>query len=110
MNKKYVLLFLLLSLCFVGCNKEIKLETQKPKENLRVVSLAPNITNIIMALGGEDFIVGVTKYCQNPNKKWTEIGGYMDFNKETFMSLKPNLVFLASYHITPYFCTSFSWY
>jgi len=53
---------------------------------------------MIIALGGEDQLVGVTKYCPNPNKKWTEIGGYLDFNKEVFLSLKPTLVFLGPYH------------
>lgn len=95
--KKFLLL-LLICLFFAGCNNKTATQPKTKPENLRIVSLAPSVTNMITGLGAEDYLVGVTKFCQNPEKKWTEIGGYMDFNREVFVSLKPNMVFLAPYH------------
>lgn len=95
--KKFLLL-LLICLFFAGCNNKTATQPETKPENLRIVSLAPSVTNMIIGLGAEDSLVGVTKFCQNPEKKWTEIGGYMDFNREVFVSLKPNMVFLAPYH------------
>ncbi len=96
---KRILPLLLILFCLFGCKQEsFFLEGDNEKQDLRIISLAPSINNMIVALGGGDMIVGVTKFCDNPDKKWQEIGGYIDFNKEVFLSLKPNLVFLAPYH------------
>ncbi|MBQ0105327.1 MAG: ABC transporter substrate-binding protein [Armatimonadetes bacterium] len=94
-----IFLILLCILCFCGCeHKSFFIEDEPKTGEIRAVSLAPSITDMIIALDGGECLVGVTKFCKNPDKKWTEIGGYMDFSKETFVSLKPNMVFLAPYH------------
>ena len=99
--KKYLFLIFVI-LFFAGCqHKDFFTENtdaQVEREKLRVISLAPSITNMIIALDGGESLVGVTKFCQNPENKWTLIGGYMDFDREVFVSLKPNLVFLAPFH------------
>ena len=60
----------------------------------RIVSLAPNITEILFALGCGDRIVGVTRYCDYPPeaKKIGKIGGLLDPNVERIKSLSPDIV------------------
>ncbi len=60
----------------------------------RLVSLAPNITEIIFALGVGDRLVGVTEYCNYPPqaKKIKSIGGFIDPNLELILTLKPDLI------------------
>jgi len=62
----------------------------------RIISLSPNITEILFELGLENKIVGVTNYCTYPEaaKKIAKIGGYFDPNFEAIISLKPDLVFI----------------
>lgn len=60
----------------------------------RIVSLAPNITEILFALGLGDQIVGVTRYCDYPAAalQKDKVGGLTDPNVERIQSLKPDLV------------------
>ena len=60
----------------------------------RIVSLAPNITEILFALGLDKEIVGVTRYCDYPEaaKRKKKIGGLVDPNLEMIKSLSPDLV------------------
>jgi iron complex transport system substrate-binding protein len=60
----------------------------------RIVSLAPNITEILFALDLDNEIVGVTRYCDYPEaaKRKEKIGGLVDPNLEMIKSLSPDLV------------------
>ena len=60
----------------------------------RIVSLAPNITEILFELGLEDRLVGVTRYCDYPSQaaKKEIIGGLVDPNLEKIEALKPDLI------------------
>ncbi len=60
----------------------------------RIISLAPNITEILFALGLKDKIVGVTRYCNYPREALTleRIGGMVDPDLEKIVSLHPDLV------------------
>lgn len=60
----------------------------------RIVSLAPNITEILFALGLGDRVVGVTRYCDYPPEalQKEKIGGMVDPNLEMIQSLRPDLV------------------
>lgn len=60
----------------------------------RIISLAPNITEILFALGLEEEIVGVTRYCNYPEKAQTKnrIGGVIDPDLEKIVHLRPDLV------------------
>ena len=61
---------------------------------MRVVSLSPNITEIIFALGAGDHLVGVTTFCDYPPeaKQITSVGGVLDPNYEVILSLAPDVV------------------
>ncbi|MFQ6107952.1 MAG: ABC transporter substrate-binding protein [Candidatus Aminicenantales bacterium] len=60
----------------------------------RIVSLAPNITEILFSLGLDQSIVGVTRYCDYPVEARTKdrIGGMVDPNLEKIKALHPDLV------------------
>lgn len=60
----------------------------------RIVSLAPNITEILFALGLGDRIVGVTRYCDYPAQalQKEKIGGMVDLNLEKIEALHPDLI------------------
>jgi len=60
----------------------------------RIVSLAPNVTEILFALGLDEEIVGVTRFCDYPEaaKQKEKIGGLVDPNLEMIKSLSPDLV------------------
>jgi iron complex transport system substrate-binding protein len=60
----------------------------------RIISLAPNITEILFALGLEARIVGVTRYCDYPPQalEKEKIGGMVDLNLEKIYALNPDLV------------------
>jgi len=60
----------------------------------RIVSLKPNITEILFALGAGDRVVGVTKYCDYPGqaKKLPKVADYTRPFLEPIIALKPDLV------------------
>lgn len=68
-----------------------------PSSPKRIVSLAPSITETFFAVGAGEQVVGVTDYCNYPeeaNKK-ARIGGVVNPNIETIVSLKPDLIILS---------------
>jgi iron complex transport system substrate-binding protein len=60
----------------------------------RIISLAPNVTEILFALGLEKRIIGVTRYCNYPKQAQTKnhIGGMVDLNLEKIIDLQPDLI------------------
>lgn len=77
---------------FLG--RSIDIPETKP---LRIVSLAPSITEILFAVGAGDRVVGVTTYCDFPEqaKKLPKVGGFQSPDIETIVMMRPDLV-LAS--------------
>jgi len=60
----------------------------------RIVSMAPNVTEILFALGLGDRVAGVTRFCDYPPEARSirRIGGLVDPNIEVIQSLDPGLV------------------
>ncbi len=60
----------------------------------RIVSMAPNVTEILFALGLGDRVVGVTRFCDYPPAALAipKIGGLVDPNIEVIQSMRPDLV------------------
>jgi iron complex transport system substrate-binding protein len=60
----------------------------------RIVSLAPNITEILYYLGLGDRVAGVTRYSYYPPEamKKPKVGSYIRVNAEKIIELKPDLV------------------
>ena len=59
----------------------------------RIVTLAPSLTDVILALGLGDRLVGVTRLDDDPAvARLPRVGGYLDPNPEAVMGLSPDLV------------------
>ncbi len=69
-----------------------------PVKVTRVVSLAPNLTESIFAVGAGDRLVGVTTFCNYPEqaKEIAKIGDTMTPNMESIIALKPDVVFVST--------------
>ncbi|MEW6374760.1 MAG: cobalamin-binding protein [Thermodesulfobacteriota bacterium] len=73
---------------------EVGRETTFPFPPKRIVSLAPNVTEILFNLGLDEEIVGVSIHCNFPEraKKKVHVGSYISLDFERIISLKPDLV------------------
>ena len=60
----------------------------------RIISLTPNITEILFALGLGEKVVGVTRFCDFPDEVLNKekIGGMIDPNLEKIKALNPDLI------------------
>jgi iron complex transport system substrate-binding protein len=69
-----------------------------PEKVTRAVSLAPNLTEIIFAVGGGERLVGVTDFCNFPAEaqKIQKIGDTLKPNIESIIALKPQIVFVST--------------
>lgn len=76
---------------------ELGRKVRLPQEVKRVVSLAPNLTEIVFALGKGIRLVGDTDFCDYPPEaeQKPHIGGPVNPNLETIAALKPDVI-LAS--------------
>lgn len=102
MNQKKLqtifLLFLLASSVFGNQRKIIKDDLGFPytvsSPPQRIISLAPNITETLYALGLGKKVVGVTRFCDYPEDalKKEKIGGLVDPNLEKIIALNPDLI------------------
>jgi cobalamin transport system substrate-binding protein len=65
-----------------------------PQPVRRIVSLAPNLTETVFALGLGDLLVGDTDYCNYPAEalKKAHVGGPVNPSLEEVMALHPDLV------------------
>jgi cobalamin transport system substrate-binding protein len=64
----------------------------------RVISLAPNLTEIVYALGAGDRLVGNTTYCDYPEqaKSVQKVGDTLQPNVERILALRPHLIFIST--------------
>ena len=64
----------------------------------RVISLAPNLTEIVFAVGGGNRLVGRTSYCDYPPeaKAVAEIGDTLHPSLERIIALRPQVVLIST--------------
>ncbi|WP_203293408.1 ABC transporter substrate-binding protein [Luteirhabdus pelagi] len=65
------------------------------KPPLRIVSLVPSITELVVDLGLEDQLVGVTKFCVHPHnlrRLKTVVGGTKIISVEKIKALSPDII------------------
>jgi iron complex transport system substrate-binding protein len=76
---------------------EVGRRVRVPQEVERIVSLAPNLTEIVFALGEGNHLAGDTDYCDYPAEalRKPHVGGAVNPNLEVVASLMPDLI-LAS--------------
>ena len=111
----FVALLALMSICLQGCAKtndpnsastsdrrvivdDSGRSVSLPVNVLRVVSLAPNLTEIVFAVGAGDRLVGRTSYCDFPPEAKTiaEVGDTMHPSLERIIALKPQVVLVST--------------
>jgi iron complex transport system substrate-binding protein len=73
---------------------EVGREVTFPFPPKRIVSLAPNITEILFGLGLDEEIVGVSIHCNFPEKTRTKVrvGSYINLDYEKITSVTPDLI------------------
>jgi iron complex transport system substrate-binding protein len=69
-----------------------------PARVTRVISLAPNLTEIIFAVGAGDRLVGRTSYCDYPAAAAavTEVGDTLNPSLERIIALQPQVVVIST--------------
>ncbi|MDD5135220.1 MAG: helical backbone metal receptor [Phycisphaerae bacterium] len=69
----------------------------------KIVSLAPNTTEILFALGLGDKVIGVSEFCNYPDeaKKKPRFGALMNPNYEAIAAAKPDLVIVLEEMLKP---------
>jgi len=67
---------------------------------VRIVSLAPSLTEIVFELGLGDRVAAVTRYCTYPPEARAkpQVGGYYDPSYEAVTAAKPDLVLTLTEH------------
>ncbi|MBW2589496.1 MAG: cobalamin-binding protein [Deltaproteobacteria bacterium] len=100
--KTHILIILLITgFCFPANNihaakiltDQLGRQVSLPDNPIRVVSLAPSITEIVFALEQEDRLAGVTRFSDFPEaaKKLPKVGSFVHLDLEKIVSLKPDL-------------------
>lgn len=69
-----------------------------PARVTRIVTLAPNLTEIVFALGAGDRLVGNTTYCDYPAeaRQITKVGDTLQPNIERIIALRPELILVST--------------
>lgn len=64
---------------------------------MKIVSMAPNITEMIYYFGMQDSLAGVTDYCNYPEDALTKtrVGSFGQFNQEKMLLIKPDIVIFS---------------
>ncbi|MCR5761509.1 MAG: helical backbone metal receptor [Sphaerochaetaceae bacterium] len=103
--KKVFITLLVFVLCFAVFAQSGS--EKSSSSDLRIVSLAPNVTEILCALGCEENLVGRTDYCDYPESVASipSIGTLYDPNLEAILALEPDVV-IASSIVDPDFIAS----
>ncbi len=98
-KKSAVVLLILLVVCSLEAQERtikddlgFAFEITSPPQ--RIISLAPNITETLFALGLGEKVIGITRYCDFPEEamKKEKIGGMVDPNLEKIIALKADLI------------------
>lgn len=73
---------------------EVGREVTFPFPPKKIVSLAPNITEILFGLGLDEEVVGVSIHCNYPEraKRKVRVGSYISLDYEKIIFLKPDLI------------------
>ncbi|MHC4214934.1 MAG: ABC transporter substrate-binding protein, partial [Planctomycetota bacterium] len=89
--RRSYLAFLIMGVFVLSCNDSRPSPSNNPQ---RIVSLKPNLTEMLFALDAGDRVVGVTRHCVWPEEasELTKVGDYAFPDLERILSLQPDLV------------------
>lgn len=95
-RSKIYVLPLLMSLFFTGCIRDVfaNIDTSSPKKPLKIVSLAPHLTEWVYSLGLGDNLLAVSDYSDFPEaaKTLPRIADYQGADIAAIITLSPDLV------------------
>lgn len=95
MRSACILVAIALCACSSSPAREAEHDRTPPlATNVRVVSLAPSMTEALFAIGAGDSVVGVSRYCDFPEEAThrPRVGGFLDPSLEAILALSPTLV------------------
>lgn len=113
-SRRLVLVLSILAFLLAGCSKppaqpteatptrevtdDLGRKVKIPLKVNRAISLAPNLTENIFAIGAGDKLVGVTTFCDYPveAKAIQKVGDTISPNMESVIALKPQIVFVST--------------
>ena len=105
------LLILLLAACTPGKDPETRnhwlddrgVTIAKSLDPRRIIVLSPSLTEMIYALGEEERIVAVSRYCRWPDaaRELPQVGGGLDPDTESILALQPDLVLSSVTSLSP---------
>ena len=112
-KSREALVLALIAVVFAACQtaevRQVETSTRELRDDLgrtvvvsekidRAVSLAPNLTEMIFAIGAGDRLVGVTTYCNYPVEATTKekVGDTQTPNVERIITLRPQIVFVST--------------
>jgi iron complex transport system substrate-binding protein len=77
-----------------GAGKRVRV----PVRPQRIITLAPNLTEIVYAIGAGDRLVGNTTFCDYPPeaKQITKVGDTLQPNIERIIALRPDVIFIST--------------
>ncbi len=112
---KWIVAIVLLGFCTFGCGSHENTSSTKPATSReliddagkrvqipervdRIVSLAPNLTEIVFAVGAGSSLVGNTTYCDYPAeaKRVEKVGDTLHPSLERIIALKPQVVLVST--------------
>ena len=90
----YKIVLLFVGVFVMGCGRVPDLEVRRGGASIRIVSLAPGITEAIFAVGAGDLLVGRTSACNYPAaaESVAVIGGFGVPSLEMLAKVRPTLV------------------
>ncbi|MGE4583224.1 MAG: ABC transporter substrate-binding protein [Sphaerochaeta sp.] len=96
---QFLLLAMLLSLLFSPLKAQAIQEKPHTDHGMRIVSLSPNVTETLFALGAGSSVVGRSDYCNYPNQVLAlpSVGTLYNPSLETLLSLNPTLVISSAF-------------
>ncbi len=82
----------------LGCSRDAP-HAKPVNGKLRIVSLAPSVTEILFALATGDSLVGATDHCDYPSEAMSieRVGGFGTPNVEKLLALSPDLVIASGF-------------
>lgn len=111
MIKKITFTFLVSLILFTNCSEKEETESHKnfitddlhkrikiESSPQKVITLAPNLTELVFELGEGDKIIGNTNYCNYPDsaKKIEKVADLLSVNLEKIIALQPDLIFITA--------------
>src|SRR5712691_10755289 len=90
----FIALLVLWNLALAACGTRSPPQNPAATRPQRIVSLSPNVTEILYGVGAWPQVVAVSQYCTYPEdvKNKPRVDGWRDTNLEQVMALKPDLV------------------